>query len=51
MKTLLKEVKELCETNAFHKSLRAIVDDIVNDDDSSDDEMPIESITNEKDRN
>jgi hypothetical protein len=51
MKALWKEAKELCKTSAFHKSLRAIVDDVVDDDDSSDDEMPIESIADEKYRN
>lgn len=55
LKSFLEETKELCETNAFNKSLLTIVSDVVNfhnddDDDSSDDETPIESITDEKDR-
>lgn len=46
LKAFLEDTKELCETSAFNKSFKVMVDDIVSvDDDSSDDEAPAESIT------
>lgn len=50
MKSLWKEAMVLCETNASIKSLGTIVGDLLDDDDSSDDETDIEDIVNEKDK-
>lgn len=50
MKSLWNEAKNLCETNASIKSLNAIVGDILDAEDSDDDETDIEGIENEKDK-
>jgi hypothetical protein len=51
VKGLWKETKELCETNPSNKSLKAIVSDLVNfGDNFSEDETPIESIKDEKEK-
>lgn len=53
LKALWKEANDLCKTNAFHKSLSAIVSDVVDsDDDLSDvEEVNIKSISDQKEKN
>ena len=50
MKSLWKDAKDLCDISASHKTLDVIVGDLLEADDSSDDETDIEGKTNEKDK-
>ena len=54
LKALWKEANDLCKTSVFHKSLRDIVNDVVDDsdddDESDDEEPPIHSIADPKEK-